>query len=480
MDIQVPNKSTYLRSLSAGGNLQHKKPHQELASRLIQENKKRSQLPSYHGLDRFEIIQKIGDGAFSNVYVAREISTSKKVAIKVAQKPRPDKNDHLHLHSSLKKKPKATERASILKEVHIMRNMRHPNIVQLVHYTETANNYFLTMELCEGGELFHQIVKLTYFSEDLSRHVITQVASAVKYLHEECGVVHRDIKPENILFDPIPIRPSKHPRLRPTDNKNKMDEGEFIPGVGGGGIGRIKLADFGLSKVIWDNPTFTPCGTVGYTAPEIVCVKKYSKSVDMWAMGCVLYTILCGFPPFYDESIQSLTDKVARGQFTFLSPWWDTMSDSVKHLVKDLLAVDSAQRPTIDQMLTHPWMLALGDRPNILPQDVQLDANYATPGAATLREIFDVTYAVQRMGEEHPELTENKPQCHVPVPVTLQNHHLPFAQKLAQHSRGVANPAHYPYHPYPRENPIMPTAPKQDFHLDIDNATLIKNRKSPF
>lgn len=176
-----------------------------------------------------------------------------------------------------------------------------------------------------GGELFHQIVKLTYFSENLSRHVILQVANGIRYLHEERGVVHRDIKPENLLFDRIEIIPSKNPVHRPYD-ENKEDEGEFIPGVGGGGIGRVKIADFGLSKVVWDEQTMTPCGTVGYTAPEIVKDERYSKSVDMWALGCVLYTLLCGFPPFYDESINVLTEKVARGYYTFLSPWWDDIS----------------------------------------------------------------------------------------------------------------------------------------------------------
>lgn len=137
----------------------------------------------------------------------------------------------------------------------------------------------------------------------------------------------RDIKPENILFDAIPIIPSKVPKTRPYDEE-KEDEGEFLPGIGGGGIGRVKIADFGLSKIVWNEETMTPCGTVGYTAPEIVKDERYSKSVDMWALGCVLYTLLCGFPPFYDESINVLTEKVARGYYTFLSPWWDDISAS--------------------------------------------------------------------------------------------------------------------------------------------------------
>lgn len=139
--------------------------------------------------------------------------------------------------------------------------------------------------------------------------------------------MNSDIKPENLLFERIPIIPSKQPIHRPYDEE-KEDEGEFVPGRGGGGIGRVKIADFGLSKQIRDETTATPCGTVGYTAPEIVKDERYSKSVDMWALGCVLYTLLCGFPPFYDESINVLTEKVARGYYTFLSPWWDDISAS--------------------------------------------------------------------------------------------------------------------------------------------------------
>ncbi|KAG1083411.1 hypothetical protein G6F42_022218 [Rhizopus arrhizus] len=133
----------------------------ELANLLVEaDNKRRSQLPQYPGLERFEMIRKLGDGAFSNVFEARDLKTGKKVAIKVAQKSHPnDKNTgQRHLHSSIVKKPRVTERANIMKEVEIMRNVRHPNIVQLIHYMESYDNYFLTLDLCQGGELFHQIL----------------------------------------------------------------------------------------------------------------------------------------------------------------------------------------------------------------------------------------------------------------------------------------------------------------------------------
>lgn len=232
------------------------------------------------------------------------------------------------------------------------------------------------------------------------------------------------------MFSPIPVIPSKNPKPKSAEDEDKVDEGEFIPGVGAGGIGKIKIADFGLSKVVWDTQTMTPCGTVGYTAPEIVKDERYSKSVDMWAMGCVLYTLLCGFPPFYDESIQVLTEKVARGQYTFLSPWWDDISKSAQDLVSHLLTVDPEKRYTIKQFLDHPWIRSadeptyaaldappiatpaverqrqLGDKPlrafnpDLLESPGSRRMDFRSPGAVNLREVFDVSYAVHRQEEE--------------------------------------------------------------------------------
>ncbi|ORX51691.1 Pkinase-domain-containing protein [Hesseltinella vesiculosa] len=487
---------------------EEKKEVNEAASLFVKQRlSKKTQLPNYPNLDRYELITKVGDGAFSVVYEAHDKKSDQLVAVKIAVKHELSEKNNLHLHPNVKKRTKVTERANIMKEVQIMRGVNHPNIVKLVDCSESKDYYYMVLELCSGGELFQQIVKMTYFSEDLSRHVIYQVASAVRYLHEECGVVHRDIKPENILFETIPIIPSKKPKIVFMDEE-KEDEGEFIFGKGGGGIGQVKLADFGLSKVIWDTNTKTPVGTAGYTAPEIVTTQTYSKSVDMWAIGCVLYTMLCGFPPFYDESIRALTSKVIKGQYTFLSPWWDPVSKPAKNLVTHLLCVDPNERYTIDEFFEHPWIKShhsppsssassrssdhVGHRkprtrdtremamqnaarkarhqngsppsitstpassvassPNITPQheshkgladatavatqepaaETVKDAqeqedeqsniddilplqtpsggakrqDLFTPGFATLKEILDITYAVQRMGEESPQHLE--------------------------------------------------------------------------
>ena len=106
---------------------------------------------------------------------------------------------------------------------------------------------------------------------------------------------------------------------------------------------------------------------MGYAAPEIVRNNQYSLSVDMWALGCVLYTLLCGFPPFYDESIQALSEKVSQGKYAFLSPWWDDISDEAKDLVSKLLCVDANKRLTITQFFEHPWVNSKKSMPSSTP-----------------------------------------------------------------------------------------------------------------
>ncbi|KAL7332721.1 Protein kinase [Mucor circinelloides] len=446
------------------GSSEAKVHRKEAVERIVKEESiAKSKLPEYEGLqDQYDLIKKLGEGAFSNVYEAIDKKTGQHVAIKIVRK--------FELSQ--------IQKASVLKEVQIMRTLNHPSIIKMLAFIETKDYFFLVLELMNGGEIFHQIVQLTYFSEDLARHCIKQVAEGIRYLHEERGVVHRDIKPENILFESIPFmerKTSPLPTQPEDDDEPKEDEGEFVSGLGGGGIGRVKIADFGLSKVVWDKHTMTPCGTVGYTAPEIVNDMRYSKSVDMWALGCVLYTMLCGFPPFYDESIATLTQKVAKGQYTFLSPWWDHISVDAKHLIHHLLDINPKKRYTIDQFLAHPWInrqdtpiatlpaaaattttttttaqtqttdaskqeeeqedetapLPQQQSPDLLappstttsvavenisikpssPKDIPRSSkrkDIFLSGIASMKEVFDVSYAVHRMGEERAQRKEHK------------------------------------------------------------------------
>ncbi|EDO15581.1 hypothetical protein Kpol_487p14 [Vanderwaltozyma polyspora DSM 70294] len=389
------------------------------------------------------LINEIGSGAFSKVFRAipdkNNKSTSfvakihKEVAVKVIKKQDLSLIDENKIQKKKSSETKSSSRQQVLKEVkiHKMVSPGCDQIVAFVDFQETRNYYYIIQELMNGGEIFGEIVRLTYFSEDLSRHVIKQLALAVKHLHS-MGVVHRDIKPENLLFEAIEHIPSKNTVLRKSDDsETKRDEGVFRPGIGGGGIGAVKLVDFGLSKQIFSTNTQTPCGTVGYTAPEVVKDERYSMKVDMWGIGCVLYTILCGFPPFYDEKINILTEKIARGEYTFLRPWWDEISDGAKNAVSKLLEVDPEYRYDIDELLNDPWLNnydclkdvdAKEEEDIIINNKVKYDKGLSkkknpifqkdasllySPAAVAMRDAFDISNAVQRIEEDKMNITNN-------------------------------------------------------------------------
>ncbi|KAJ1898379.1 MAPK-activated protein kinase Srk1 [Kickxella alabastrina] len=368
-------------------------------------------------IDGYTVMGRIGEGAFSKVYRARQNATGEDVAIKAICK------------TGLT----AVQTANIHKEVAIMDSLRHSRIIKLHGFCESHDYFYLVMEYAEGGELFDRVLQLTYLSERLVRHVIIQVAEAVQYLHAN-GIVQRDLKLENVVFEPIPVVSTGTKEMkRQGDTGDKAEEGLFVPGVGGGGIGRVKLIDFGLSKVVWNQATHTPCGTTGYAAPEVVRDELYTKSVDMWGIGCMLYAMVCGFPPFYDEDVKVLTRKVALGQYEFLSPWWDDVNPQIKNLIRNLLELDPARRFTIQDFMRHPWVVegldemydnaavaaaarssvnkrrnrmtqlnGLGRQPvlnQVMLNDQQLHQGQFSP-RNTMKHAYDLAYAMRRLGDD--------------------------------------------------------------------------------
>lgn len=439
-------------------------------------------------LKGYKLIEKIGEGAFSKVfcgipdknsdsaYLARNY---KQVAVKVISKHDLDvsnKEQQAKDKRAGRDKQNNTNRMSsreqVMKEVRIHKAVAAgcPYIVGFIDFQETKHYYYLIQELLDGGEIFNEIVRLTYLSEDLSRHVIKQVALAVRHMHS-LGIVHRDIKPENLLFKSIEYIPSKKRTFRKSDDPaTKADEGVFIPTIGGGGIGIVKLADFGLSKQIFQKNTKTPCGTIEYTAPEVVKDEKYSMQVDMWGIGCVLYTMLCGFPPFYDEKIDVLTEKISRGEYTFLEPWWDEISPGAKHCVKKLLEVDPRKRYTIDEFLADPWLNTFDTfakrkkkleeeeaqqrrimkrkrRKNVFERDPSL---LYSPAAVAMRDAFDISNAVQREEEDKR-----------------------FSPGPRKHNLSVLNESDLDE----PSNEIVDGLDEQMFQLKLNSSTIIKRRK---
>lgn len=227
-------------------------------------------------------------------------------------------------------KSKVEDQGDIDREIEIMLECKHKNIIRLFEVHPENKKINLVMEMVNGGELFDEIVNREKYSELDSAKVMRTMCDALSYIHKK-NIVHRDLKPENILLADKP-RPGYEPE--------------------------IKIADFGLARFIAKESMMkTACGTPGYVAPEVLKNKGYdSGAVDMWSAGVILYILLCGFPPFYDEELPALFDTIIKGKYEFPSPWWDHITDGAKDLVKRLLTVDPKRRITADQVLNDSWV----------------------------------------------------------------------------------------------------------------------------
>jgi len=264
----------------------------------------------------YELGKALGSGNFAVVKLATNKQHGKgtnnipeQVAIKVIDKAKvEDMND-------------------IQREIEVMEMLDHPHVIKLFEIYDEPKKMMLVMELVTGGELFDRIVAKGSYTEADAAEVIKTLCSALAYMHEK-KVVHRDLKPENILY------------------ANDRDDAP------------IKVADFGLARVVSGKEMMkTACGTPGYVAPEVLKNKGYdSGAVDMWSTGVILYILLCGFPPFYEEELPALFEQILHARYDFPSPWWDNVSKEAKAMVSGLLTIDPKQRLTAEAVLKMPWV----------------------------------------------------------------------------------------------------------------------------
>lgn len=266
---------------------------------------------------RYEIMKKIGDGNFAIVHKCRMANTSSEFAMKIIDK------------GIMKGKEDMIEN-----EIAIMRLCRHPNIIRLVEEFETLENIYLVLELVRGGDLFDAITESVRYDESVASSLIQDLASPIAYLHAR-NIVHRDVKPENCLLE-------RHPN----------------------GKLQIKLADFGLAMEV-TKPIFQVCGTPTYVAPEILVEgggNGYGLEVDNWAVGVIAYILLCGFPPFRspNRDQNQLFDIIVRGEYEFISPYWDDISQGAMDLIRQLLVINPKKRLTADGVLNHAWIRSGG------------------------------------------------------------------------------------------------------------------------
>lgn len=229
------------------------------------------------------------------------------------------------------RKAKVKKIEVLKREIEILREVKHPNIIELVDVFEDAKYLHLVTELCTGGELFDRIIAKSsspegHYSEHDAAAIIKSILEAISYCHS-LGIVHRDLKPENFLF---------------------LTDSEDSP---------IKIIDFGLSrhKDADDSMMKTKVGTPYYVAPEVLR-REYNEACDIWSIGVITYILLCGYPPFYGDNDVEIFNSVRIGQFDFPSPEWDVIGDSAKHFVTMLLQKPAELRPTALAAMDHPWI----------------------------------------------------------------------------------------------------------------------------
>ncbi|CAK9820868.1 Calcium/calmodulin-dependent protein kinase type II alpha chain [Anthophora plagiata] len=213
------------------------------------------------------------------------------------------------------------------REARICRKLQHPNIVRLHDSIQEENYHYLVFDLVTGGELFEDIVAREFYSEADASHCIQQILESVHHCHHN-GVVHRDLKPENLLLA----------------SKAKG--------------AAVKLADFGLAIEVQGDiqAWFGFAGTPGYLSPEVLKKEPYGKPVDIWACGVILYILLVGYPPFWDEDQHRLYGQIKSGSFDYPGPEWDTVTPEAKNLINQMLTVNPNKRITASEALKHPWI----------------------------------------------------------------------------------------------------------------------------
>ncbi|KAF7220228.1 calcium/calmodulin-dependent protein kinase type II subunit gamma isoform X24 [Nothobranchius furzeri] len=261
--------------------------------------------------DEYQLYEELGKGAFSVVRRCIKKSAGQEYAAKIINTKKLSARDHQKLE----------------REARICRMLKHPNIVRLHDSIAEEGFHYLVFDLVTGGELFEDIVAREYYSEADASHCISQILESISHIHQH-DIVHRDLKPENLLL------------------ASKMKGAA------------VKLADFGLAiEVQGDQQAwFGFAGTPGYLSPEVLRKDPYGKPVDIWACGVILYILLVGYPPFWDEDQHKLYQQIKAGAYDFPSPEWDTVTPEAKNLINQMLTINPAKRITADQALKHPWV----------------------------------------------------------------------------------------------------------------------------
>lgn len=213
-------------------------------------------------------------------------------------------------------------------EMDVLKGLDQPHVVKFLDWFESKDKFYLVFEEATGGELFDRIISRGRFTEKDACNTIRAVLSAIQYLHHH-HIVHRDVKPENILY------------------RTKEEDANVV------------LVDFGIARHLQndDEVLTNVCGSFGYCAPEILSKKGHGKAVDLWSLGVITYTMLCGYTPFRSDDPDVLAAETQRGKIEFHDRYWKNVSAEAKDFVKQCLTVDPSKRITADDAMKHPWFV---------------------------------------------------------------------------------------------------------------------------
>ena len=257
-------------------------------------------------LSDYSIKETIGKGTFSIVKLGINKKTQEKVAIKILKKKKIIRKEDIE---------------RIEREINILKKLDHINVIKIYKINEDEEKYYIVMEFCENGELFHYIVERQRLNEEEASFFFYQLINGLEYIHSE-NIVHRDLKPENLLLGK-----------------------DYI----------LKIIDFGLSNFCEpDNFLETPCGSPCYASPEMVCGDKYNGHlIDIWSTGIILFAMTCGYLPFEDPDNDMLFKKILKCKIKYP----DYLSEMTIDLMKKILVVDPSKRITLQEIKQHPFYL---------------------------------------------------------------------------------------------------------------------------
>lgn len=255
-------------------------------------------------LSSFEVLQEIGAGSFGCVYKAKRKENGEVVALKALNKKVLARNHQLKY---------------AVGECRILRQLSSPFVVKMFDAFQTPNSLYMVLEYCSGKDLSVLLEQRRQFSSDEARFYVGEIILALEYLHER-NIMYRDLKPENVLLD---------------------------------SFGHVKLADFGLAKenVISSRQATSFCGSPAYLSPETLDKQGAGKPADIYGLGALLFELLTGMPPFYDDDLKVLYENIRRGTLDFPR----SVNNTARELIKALLSRSPAQRPRLSDVKAHPF-----------------------------------------------------------------------------------------------------------------------------